>query len=254
MSPASQADYTGLTNDLKSSATVISTVEDLSNFIWQIPRSGGLYLDLEGFQLGRHGSISLMSVLVYPVGVVKVIDVHELGSLAFTTPDTNGRTLGSILQDPEHGKFFWDLRSDFDALWHLYGIKLEGIVDIQLLENYSREGSSKELLLGLAKAVDSVVPLSDVEKLRWTSTKQTLKRQMGSTDVFANRPLDDATLRYCVNDVVHLPYLHQHYFQQCQQGWRYPVEVSRATVERAIHAASADNVPGPHLQLGPWGA
>ena len=127
-------------------------------------------------------------------------------------------------------------------------------MDIQLLENYSRVGNKRHLW-GLARAIDSVAPLDSVERVRLKNNKDKIKRQMGkSINIFTQRPLQDAMLRYCVNDVIHLPYLHRYYFEQVEQGWRYPEEVARVTLVRAMDACSENFVPGsPVLQFGPWG-
>ena len=82
-----------------------------------IPPSSTLYLVLEGNCLSRHGTISLITILIYPQRVVRIIDVLVLGKLAFTTASNNGKTLKSILEDPDIPKCAWDVRNDADALW-----------------------------------------------------------------------------------------------------------------------------------------
>jgi hypothetical protein len=63
--------------------------------------SSTLYLDLEGNRLSRHGTISLITILIHPQRVVRLIDVLVLGKPAFTTASNNGKTLKSILEDPD---------------------------------------------------------------------------------------------------------------------------------------------------------
>jgi exonuclease 3'-5' domain-containing protein 1 len=82
-------------------ATLISAVAELEAFLSSIPPSSTLYLDLEGNCLSRHGTISLITILIYPQRVVRLIDVLVLGKLAFTTVSNNGQTLKSILEDPD---------------------------------------------------------------------------------------------------------------------------------------------------------
>src|SRR5271168_985159 len=55
-----------------------------------------LYIDLEGENLCREGSISLLVVLVFPKNHVYLIDVHNLQASAFTTAGKEGKTLKSI--------------------------------------------------------------------------------------------------------------------------------------------------------------
>jgi hypothetical protein len=120
-------------------------VLELEAFLSSVPPSSTLYLDLEGNCLSRHGTISLIAVLIYPQGVVRLIDV-------FTKASNNGKTLKSILEDPDIPKCAWDVRNDADALWALYHVGLAGVTDIQLLENASRAGD-KTYIRGLDKSV-----------------------------------------------------------------------------------------------------
>lgn len=100
--------------------TLISSVPELEAFLSSIPPSSTLYLDLEGNRLSRHGTISLIAVLIYPQRVVRLIDVFVLGKSAFTTASNNGKTLKSIFEDPDIPKCAWDVRNDADALLTLY--------------------------------------------------------------------------------------------------------------------------------------
>jgi exonuclease 3'-5' domain-containing protein 1 len=113
-----------------STPTLISSVPELEAFLSSIPPSSTLYLDLEGNCLSRHGTISLIAVLIYPQRVVRLIDVFVLGKPAFTMASNNGKTLKSILEDPDIPKCAWDVRNDADALWALYHVGLAGVTDI----------------------------------------------------------------------------------------------------------------------------
>lgn len=77
-----------------------------------------------------------------------LIDVLALGKEAFATASNNGKTLKSILEDPNIPKCAWDVRNDADALWALYDVGLASVIDIQLLENASRVGD-KTYICGL---------------------------------------------------------------------------------------------------------
>lgn len=57
-----------------------------------------LYLDLEGNNLGRNGSLTMIQVLVYPRNHVYLIDVLALGEKAFSTKGSNGDTFKEILE------------------------------------------------------------------------------------------------------------------------------------------------------------
>ena len=43
-------------------------------------------------------------------------------------------SLKAILESPKTPKVFFDVRMDSDALYALFGVKLAGIIDLQLME------------------------------------------------------------------------------------------------------------------------
>ncbi len=234
-----------------STPTLISSVPKLEAFLTSIPPSSTIYLDLEGNCLSRHGTISLVTVLIHPQRVVRLIDVLVLGKRAFTTASNNGKTLKSILEDADIPKGTWDVRNDADALWALYHIGLAGVTDIQLLENASRAGD-KTYIHGLHKSIQLDLKLGFMEIHRWIRTKEEVQSRMPA-DVFATRPIDAKTAQYCVNDVIHLPDLHALYLRRIKGDW-----LAMATEESARRVAEAHS-PGyepqsPTKKLGPWGS
>jgi hypothetical protein len=110
-----------------------------------------LSVDLEGYHLSRHGTISLVQIFVHATNVVYLVHVAVLDAAAFSTPVTvpsgifKGMplTLKTVLESSAVTKLFWDCRGDSDALYHLYGVKLAGVIDVQLWDVATR-GSSKE--------------------------------------------------------------------------------------------------------------
>ncbi|KAJ5288064.1 ribonuclease H-like domain-containing protein [Penicillium angulare] len=96
--------------------TLNSSVPALESLLSSISSSNTLYLDLEGYNLSRNGTISFIALLVHPQEVIRTIDVLAPGALSFTTASHNGKTLKSILEDPNTPKCLWDVRKDADAL------------------------------------------------------------------------------------------------------------------------------------------
>jgi len=157
-----------------------------------------LYVDIEGNDLCRFGSVSLVQIHVPIVKHTFVLDVLVLGKLAFTTsimtdvnpfslsPDASASkttvTLQALLESPEILKCFFDVRNDSDALYNIYGIFMSGIVDLQILEVATRRGS-KKLLNGLARAIKTDSGLSQEVLSGWMAVK------MKGKDMFnASRP------------------------------------------------------------------
>jgi len=87
-------------------STVIDTVPLMASFLDSlvdlVPENAdsppSLYLDLEGNNLGRNGSLTMIQVLVYPRNHVYLIDVLALGEKTFSTKGSNGKTFKEILE------------------------------------------------------------------------------------------------------------------------------------------------------------
>ncbi|OIW26865.1 hypothetical protein CONLIGDRAFT_646999 [Coniochaeta ligniaria NRRL 30616] len=231
-------------------ATLISSLPGLMIFLSSIPTSSTLYLDLEGRNLSRNGTLAVMTVLVHPTRVTGIIDIQALGNSAFTTPGGNGKTLKAILEDPNTPKCLWDVRNDADALWTHYKVRLAGVTDIQLLENASRDGD-KTYVRGLDTCVQRDLSLGFMERNRWIRTKEEVQALMPN-DIFSRWPLDAKTMQYCVNDVVHLPALHDAYAKRIDSQWMQ--KVMDESARRVADACSPVYEPqSEKKKLGPWG-
>lgn len=86
----------------------------------------------------RHRKTSLLTVLIYPGKELEhphIVDVHTLGSAAFSTVGKLGKSLEDTLESPQVLKVSFDVKNDSDALYAHYGIELQGFRDIQLMES-----------------------------------------------------------------------------------------------------------------------
>jgi exonuclease 3'-5' domain-containing protein 1 len=182
---------------------------------WSSPPSV-LYIDFEGVDLCRQGSISILTLLV-DSGDCYLFDVHTLDALAFDTAGaTTTKTLKAILQQEDARKVFFDVRNDSDALSAHYGVILNGVEDVQLLESATRKTTpARKYLSGLAKCIENNVvnwphPLS---LATWKSAKREGEclfkaEHGGSYEVFNQRPISRAVVVYCIGDVLCLPELY----------------------------------------------
>ncbi|KAM7219406.1 hypothetical protein V8F06_005140 [Rhypophila decipiens] len=207
---------------------VVSSVDALKDFLAEInvqlkacrhstSEALKLYIDLEGQNLSREGTLSLMTVFVLPLKVTYLIDIYTLGSLAFTTPvaapadgdskvptaindkaidsndgvesDASPLTLKSILEDPTLPKYFWDVRNDADALWSHHQVRLAGVIDVQLFENASWR-RDKTYLKGLDKCIDKDLNLEPTARQAFAVTKREVRDMMD-----AARPRETVILR-----------------------------------------------------------
>jgi len=154
-----------------------------------------LFLDLEGDNLGRHGSIPIISLFVAPRNAVYLVDVHCLVGEAFTITNNNV-SFKTIFESSTIPKVFVDVRNDFDALFNLYQVSLSGVKDFQLMELGCRPGpeSSKTYVADLAKCVAKSSAISGPQKEEWQRVKQDAARlcdtqKRGFQHILSKRPL-----------------------------------------------------------------
>lgn len=213
-----------------------------------------LYLDLEGVNLGRLGSISILQIHV-PSDNTYLIDIHKLGDTAFQTPGTNGDTLKQILESTEIPKVIFDVRNDSAALYHNYGIRLAGTQDLQLMELATRT-RSRVHLQSLAQCIERDAALSFSELNNSRAVKEAGKKLFapekgGRYEVFNERPLAEEMRAYCVQDVVYMPKLWTVYSTKLSPEWKD--EVDNETEKRIASSMSASfNGKGNHMRYGPW--
>jgi exonuclease 3'-5' domain-containing protein 1 len=149
------------TTFVNSTAAISALVDTLTNLPTNPP---SIYVDLEGIELSRTGSISLISILVQPTLSRRhayLVDIYTMGSIAFTTTGLLKKTLKAILESPDISKVFFDVRNDSDALYAHFAISLQGIIDVQLMELASRGPfASRKCVNGLGRCIDYDLPLS----------------------------------------------------------------------------------------------
>ncbi|KAK1088388.1 hypothetical protein LTR33_000578 [Friedmanniomyces endolithicus] len=116
---------------LDTTAALEKFLSDLGDCDGHPPK---LYVDLEGNNLSRKGTLSLVTILVEPERDVYLVDVTTFGRDAFTTVNADGRTLKAVLESKDIVEVFFDIRNDSDALFGLYEIRFAGIMDLQLME------------------------------------------------------------------------------------------------------------------------
>lgn len=232
-------------------SALIRDISELRKYLSVLSKFSALYMDIEGLNLSRHGTISIITILVHPSNQAQLIDVSALGDLAFSTASEDGKTLRSILEDHSICKYIWDVRNDANALWFHYGVSLDGITDLQLLENASRS-DDKTYVRGLDKCVQYDLKLGFVKTNRWLRTKQDIQKLM-RIDVFSVRPMDVKTMEYCQNDVIYLPALHEIYTARIKPEWLN--KAKEESEHRVTQARSAEYDPQSEAKkLGPWGS
>lgn len=222
-----------------------------------------LFVDLEGINLSRQGSISIIQIYVSSKDCTYLIDVHTLGAKAFSTAGSSKSssaggskyTLKEILESDAIPKVFFDVRNDSDALFSHYDIHLGGVQDIQVMEFATRVIRSR-YVNGLAKCIEKDLVMSMTEKWNSRTVKEKgLKlftpERGGSYEVLNERPLPEDLALYCVHDVKYLPKLWSRYnVKLSANAW---TKVRQATIKRIAESQSPTyNGHGKHKAIGPW--
>ncbi|PYH75519.1 hypothetical protein BO82DRAFT_323902 [Aspergillus uvarum CBS 121591] len=241
-------------NLVATDADVANLVESLENVPADSPPS--LFVDLEGVNLSRHGSVSLLQIFALPQKKTHLIDIHTLKGKAFTKSSVTGTTLKDILESPSITKVFFDVRNDSDALYSHFGIKLAGVQDLQLMELATRT-FSRRCVNGLARCIENDCPMTAAERRSWKTTKQKgldlfAPERGGTYEVFNLRPLADEIIQYCIEDVRLLPRLWEKYDRKITLRWRAKIKLEAENRVRESQS-STFNGKGKHMALAPSG-
>ncbi|TLS22786.1 uncharacterized protein PpBr36_06183 [Pyricularia pennisetigena] len=237
-------------------------VSDMLQTIAQLPRSTDpvLYLDSQAANLSRHGDISVFAVFVEPKRHVYLIDVQEMGELAFTTKGS-GISLKQVLESADIPKVFFDVRPDADALFGIYGIRLRGVEDVQVMENAKRVDYSRHFVHSLLRCMELDAPVEEAQREAWIETKEKglalFGADDGSWERFNERPLSQDCQDYCVHQVKWLPLIRSAYVKKLREmdsGMSWPLRTALEARKRVEEAQSVSyNQNSPQNVQGPWG-
>ena len=135
--------------------------------------------------------------------------------MAFSTTNSTGISLKTVLESRSIPKVFFDIRNDSASIHSHHHISVNGIVDVQLLELATRT-HSQEYLPGLATCIERDSTVSYATKLDWRRIKDHGSRlydpmKVGRYEIFNERPIKSELILYCANDVELLPGLFEIY-------------------------------------------
>lgn len=214
-------------------------------------------VDLEGKQLGRDGPLYIATIHDYKKDHTYLVDVHNLQNDAFDTCGNDGKsTLRSILESAEIQKLFFDVRQDSNALYHQFGIKLDGILDVQLFKLATSSpcyNYPARYRRGLGKAIDSGIHMTFEARGKWLGVKRAGKElwdpeRGGSWDRFTQRDKSKEIIEYCLADVVHLRTLYKMSERTLSDRWIQRIkDTTKASIEETW-----DEYFESSGAVGPW--
>lgn len=158
-----------------------------------------LAIDLEGVDLSRNGEVCLINITDREN--IWLFDVCELGASCF---EEGG--LKEVFSSSKIIKIIYDGRSDCDALFHLYGIEIKKVVDLQVMYTMKNRKFIK-FLPGMARAIEKFLTSDEhveLEKVKSQGKLLFAPEKGGSYDVWKKRPLSEALIKYCSIDLKYL--------------------------------------------------
>lgn len=247
------------------SVTVIDTVSNLKNFLSGLRELDmdpvPLFVEFKGRDVSCEGSLSIISIFVRPENKIYLINMHAIDNDdVFSIEDSTGTTLESIFECPVLRKAVFDVRGASNVLFHQHGITLDGIVDIQLMELATRDGS-REFVRGLATCVRNDSPLSAEEKLRWQESNEFRKMIFCPeadgclTEQYMETTLHTEIKDHCAYSLVVLSRLYDVYNARLEQGatkfWK--TEIRSVTKARINDTKKEEfDVYDRENAYGPW--
>jgi exonuclease 3'-5' domain-containing protein 1 len=170
--------------------------------IQEIASNSVIAVDCEGVALGRNGKMCLLQIAT-AVNIF-LFDVQALGASLFS----NG--LKPILEYHAPSKIFYDCRRDSDALFHLFGIRLKGVLDAALTEIFFRMVNgmgNPRYLKGYKKCVETYLVIDNPYFSKLKTQVSDMMTTHG-THFWELRPLPKEVLDYSAFDVFYLRHLH----------------------------------------------
>ena len=89
---------------MSSTIVIVDTTALIDKCLSDISPTTGLRpklaLDLEGVDLCRNGSVSIVQIFAETSNVIWLVDITTLGRAAFDHKDANGQSLRGVFQNP----------------------------------------------------------------------------------------------------------------------------------------------------------
>ncbi|KAJ7220623.1 ribonuclease H-like domain-containing protein [Mycena pura] len=237
-----------------NSVVLVDTIPLLHSCLAEIARTVSLAVDLEGVALCRSGTLCIVQLKAAASDTIWLVDVVALGASAFEETGGDGKSLKAIFEDEAVKKLFFDVRNDSDALFHLFGVKLANTYDLQLLEVAVRASTlaqSPRFVRGLVPSLEEHVAPTKAAAVvrRWARVKADglalfAPEHGGTYEVFAARPLAQALVEYCAQDVALLHDLEAAMSGRIgRRGWNWEQRVREESKVRVAVAYQANYNP-----------
>eukprot|EP00455_Lapot_gusevi_P045065 TRINITY_DN5726_c0_g1_i2.p1 TRINITY_DN5726_c0_g1~~TRINITY_DN5726_c0_g1_i2.p1 ORF type:complete len:323 (+),score=68.38 TRINITY_DN5726_c0_g1_i2:120-1088(+) len=193
---------TKLLKCLESDMVVVEEEHQVKPAIKQIKQRHTIAVDCEGVGMDRRGKLCVVSVATTDARYV--FDIVKLGEAAFSLG------LRRLLESPKIVKLFFDCRRDSEALFHQYQVRLQNVLDCQMLELAWRHQHdvSTRFLSGLSTCLERYLPqlclAFDFSGIKQATVARFAPEKGGDFALWEKRPMDLDMLRYATFDVLFL--------------------------------------------------
>ncbi|PQE26782.1 3 -5 exonuclease protein [Rutstroemia sp. NJR-2017a BVV2] len=208
-----------------------------------------LFLDVKGVNLGRGGTVSILQIRVHPTSETFLVDIYRLGWQAFTTPGKlyPSETMKSILSSSLVPKVFFDVRNGPSALFSQFKISVENVLDIQLMEFYTRDFkvNNSTQLMGFWECLThdpGITPATRAtcRKIRDKGRTLFAPNHGGRPEIFNLRPLNNDLKDCIIQDLILMSVLYDCYIERLTISTRLIVE---AEVKSKLMDLQSQNYP-----------
>ncbi len=157
-------------------------------------------VDCEGVRMSRTGPVTVLQCATRDR--LYLIDVQSLGEMCFGDRGAGG--VRDVLESKDVPiKLMFDCRMDSDALFHQFDVRLENVMDAQVLDVATRRSLGKMIdrVSGIAKCTGTY--LTSVETAVAADLKVRVKKLYAAEEstLWAERPMTDDVRRYAALDV-----------------------------------------------------
>ncbi|GKZ34900.1 hypothetical protein AbraIFM66950_005297 [Aspergillus brasiliensis] len=206
----------------------------------------------------KYNPLSILTLYLPPKKTIYLIDIPKLGTESVSTVVTSdGTSLKHVLESADILKVVFDARRASSVLFTLYGVSIDGIRDVQLMELGTRPGS-KEFLAGLEGCVlKNGRTFSEVEIQAWNGVRKGVGSALrgGYNGIFDERPIRQDVKEYCAGEVTVLVDLFKVYDAKLKPPgeafWRnYILDTTRERVRRSRESGFSG--ASKFDDRGPW--
>ncbi|KAL3418093.1 hypothetical protein PVAG01_09808 [Phlyctema vagabunda] len=173
-----------------------------------------LQLDCEGIDLGKNGRVTDLELNFPTKNTTYLLDIVTLGQAAFDATSATGVSIRSILEDPRIPMGIFDCRNDSSGLFANHGIRMQNVVDLQILflAASGPRSRQREFLPPLHEAIN-MIPITNGERRAWHERRKKGKLfclaggDGGQWHRFLDRPLHPVLEAYAAGDTHYMGHL-----------------------------------------------